>query len=85
MPLRDEIAAQARALSAADRAFLIDLLESSLEEDGLADARLDAAWTTEVSRRLDAYDRGESRAVGLTEAMATMRRRFTTPPGAPNR
>jgi hypothetical protein len=54
MPLRDEIAAQARALSAADRAFLIDLLESSLEEDGLADARLDAAWTTEVSRRLDA-------------------------------
>jgi hypothetical protein len=85
MPLREEIAIQARALSPADRAYLIDILESSLEEEGFADSSIDAAWTSEVRRRLSGYDRGESHAAGLSEAMTAMRQRLQATPDEPDR
>ncbi|MFN7770477.1 MAG: addiction module protein [Planctomycetaceae bacterium] len=85
MLLREEIANQARALSPSDRADLVEILESSLEEDGFADASIGAAWRAEVQRRLGAYDRGQADAAGLSEAMTAIRERFQTAPGKPDR
>ena len=76
MPLREEIAIQARALSPSDRAYLIEVLESSLEEDGFADASIGSAWSAEVQLRLGTYDRGQAHAAGLSEAMTAIRERL---------
>jgi putative addiction module component (TIGR02574 family) len=83
--LCEEIANQARALSPSDRADLVEILESSLVEDGFADASIGAAWRAEVQRRLGAYDRGQADAAGLSEAMTAIRERFQTAPGKPDR
>lgn len=85
MLLREEIANQARALSPSDHADLVEILESSLEEDGFADASIGDAWRAEVQRRLGAYDRGQADAAGLSEAMTAIRERFQTAPGKPDR
>ena len=85
MLLCEEIANQARALSPSDRADLVEILESSLEEDGFADACIGAARRAEVQRRLGAYDRGQADAAGLSEAMTAIRERFQTAPGKPDR
>jgi len=81
VPLREEIAIQARALSPSDRAYLIEIIESSLEEDGFADASIGAAWSAEVQRRLGTYDRGQTHAAGLSEAMTAIRERIQAAPG----
>jgi putative addiction module component (TIGR02574 family) len=73
MSMRDEIARQALALPPNDRAFLADILEQSLAQEFTApEAAL--AWTKEIDRRLDAYDRGEIQAVDAQTAMVEMRR-----------
>jgi putative addiction module component (TIGR02574 family) len=73
MSMRDDIARQALALPPNDRAFLADILEQSLAQEFTApEAAL--AWTKEIDRRLDAYDRGEIQAVDAQTAMDEMRR-----------
>jgi len=61
MTLRDQIAEQALTLPPEDRAFLVDLLEESLKGEGFATSELAAEWVAEVKRRVEAYDRGETK------------------------
>jgi len=72
--LRDQIAEQALTLPPEDRAFLADLLEESLTNEGFATPELAAEWVAEVKRRVGAYDRGETPAYDLQTTMQSMRR-----------
>lgn len=73
MTLRDRIAEQALMLPPEDRAYLADLLEESLPNTGFATPELAAEWVAEAKRRLESYDRGETRALDLPSAMQSMR------------
>lgn len=73
MLLRDEIAQQALALPPEDRAYVADLLEGSLPDNGIPDAEIAAAWTREIERRVQAYDRRETTAVDFDAAMQEVR------------
>lgn len=73
MSLRDQIAEQALTLPPEDRAYLADLLEESLPKTGFATPELAAEWAAEAKRRLEAYDRGETRALDIATAMQSMR------------
>jgi putative addiction module component (TIGR02574 family) len=76
MALRDEIVKQALGLPPEDRAYLAEKLEESLPHDGFSTPEIAEAWASEIDRRLDAYDRGESGAVEFDEALARIRRRL---------
>lgn len=67
-----ELVARGRALAPQDRERLVDQLLESLNEP--AAAQLDAAWETEIQRRLAAYDRGEVAAIDAEEVFAKARR-----------
>lgn len=73
MLLRDEIAQQALALPPEDRAYVADLLEGSLPDEEIPDAEIAAAWTREIERRVQAYDRRETTAVDFDAAMQEVR------------
>lgn len=73
MLLRDEIAQQALALPPEDRAYVADRLEGSLPDNGIPDAEIAAAWTREIERRVQAYDRRETTAVDFDAAMQEVR------------
>jgi putative addiction module component (TIGR02574 family) len=73
MSIREQIAQQALALPPEDRAFLAELLELSLTAEGFSTPELAAEWPTEVERRIEAYDRGETHAVDANTAMREMR------------
>ena len=62
---------QTLALPEADRADLIDLLEDSLRG---ADKELSPEWTAEITRRISAISRGESRLIPGDEVDARIRR-----------
>ncbi len=74
MSTRDEIVQQALSLPPDDRAFLADILEQSLTDEEFTTTEIALAWTKEIDRRLDAYDRGEIQAVEAQTAMDEMRR-----------
>jgi putative addiction module component (TIGR02574 family) len=76
MSNRDEIAKQALGLPPEDRAYLADQLEQSLPHDGFATAEIARAWASEVDRRLESYDSGESPAAGFDEVMHRLRQRL---------
>ncbi|MCA9094566.1 MAG: addiction module protein [Planctomycetaceae bacterium] len=77
MATRDELAQQVLALSQDDRAFLADLLDQSLvEEGGMSPEELAAVWTVEIDRRIAAYEAGESGAVDAETAMKEMREKL---------
>lgn len=62
---RDSILKAALALSADDRAILLDgLLASMIQDD---DGRVDPAWAEELERRIAAYDRGEVSSISLQD------------------
>ena len=65
-PTVDDIVAQVERLSADDRELLLDRLRQTLVPP--IDADIDAAWTEEIERRLDAVDRGEMRSIPWDEA-----------------
>ena len=56
----------ALSLPAAERAELVDRLLTSL--DSSPDARIDRLWAQEAEDRLDAFERGEIRAVSARDA-----------------
>lgn len=76
MTLRDRIAKQALSLPPEDRAYLAEKLEESLPHDGFATPEIAKAWASEIDRRLDAYDRGETGAVDFDEALRRIRQRL---------
>lgn len=75
MTQRERIAEEALKLPPEDRAYLADRLEGSLPYAGFATPELAKAWAVEVTRRLEAHDRGEAEAVNFDAALERMRRR----------
>lgn len=67
-----ELAERGKSLSREDRARLVDLLLVSLQEPATAEA--EAAWETEIDRRLDEYERGEVKSIPAEEVFAKARR-----------
>jgi len=76
MSLRDEIAKQALRLPPEDRACLADQLEQSLPHEGFATAEIARAWASEINRRMEAYDSGQTQAAGFEEVMRRLRQRL---------
>lgn len=66
-----ELAHRGKQLPREERERLVDELLESLNEP--AAAELDAAWSAEIERRLEAYDRGEVRALSAEEVFAKAR------------
>ena len=66
-----ELAQRARALAPADRERLVTELLESLNAP--AAGELDAAWESEITRRLAAYDRGDVQAIDAEEVFAKAR------------
>ena len=73
MSTRDQVLEAALNLPFADRAFVVEQLESSLSEKEFASDELAAAWSAEIERRIDAYDRGEIQATDGDTALARMK------------
>ena len=67
-----ELVKRGRALAPEDRERLVDQLLESLNEP--AAAELNAAWETEIERRLAEYDRGTVQAIDAAEVFAKARR-----------
>lgn len=67
-----ELVKRGRALAPEDRERLVDQLLESLNEP--AAAELNAAWETEIERRLAEYDGGAVQAVDAAEVFAKARR-----------
>ena len=68
----DELTLKARLLPAEDRARLAEELLSSLQED--ADPAVEAAWDTEIRRRLDEVEAGTAKLIPAAEVFAEVRR-----------
>ena len=73
LPLTLRIARHALALPLEDRIYLADLLELSLTTESVS-PELVTAWTAEIDRRIEAYDRGQTHAVDAETAMREMTR-----------
>ncbi len=67
-----ELVKRGRALATEDRERLVDQLLESLNEP--AAAELNAAWETEIERRLAEYDQGTVQAINAAEVFAKARR-----------
>lgn len=73
-----ELEAEARQLTAAERADLAQRLFASLEEDEPAgsEAEVEQAWLEEADRRYQRYLAGETQSVPATDALARVRARL---------
>ncbi|MFV0442770.1 MAG: addiction module protein [Planctomycetaceae bacterium] len=78
MAIRDEIAKQAMTLPPEDRAYVADLLEGSLPETEFSDPEIADAWSREIDRRVQAYDRGETTGIDFDDALRQMRQALQT-------
>jgi len=67
-----ELVKRGRALPPEDRERLVDQLLESLNEP--AAAELNAAWESEIGRRLVEYDQGSVQAIDAEEVFAKARR-----------
>jgi len=66
MSTRDSILKEVLTLKPSQKAELVDKLLSSLDKP---DGEIDILWAKEVEDRIDAYDRGEIKAVTLKEVL----------------
>lgn len=69
----EQILKYALALPAQERAELVERLLATLQSP--PDPRLDELWAREAEDRLDAYDRGELKAVPAEEVFDRIRQR----------
>ena len=67
-----DLAEKARALPAAERSRLVELLLESLHEPPLAE--VEAAWAKEIESRVAAYERGEVETFAAEDVFAEARR-----------
>ena len=74
MTAREQVLEEALALPAEDRAFLADRLDQSLEQEHFTSPEIAAAWTAEIDRRIEAYERGELQASDAGESLTRMHR-----------
>jgi putative addiction module component (TIGR02574 family) len=68
--LASDLFEKALALSPDDRARLLQRLLESL--DGSPDDGAEAAWASEISRRLERIDKGEAKAMPMDESLARL-------------
>ncbi|MEI8379450.1 MAG: addiction module protein [Planctomycetota bacterium] len=73
MPTREALLQDALLLSPGDRALLVDALEESLNHGEFATPEIAAAWSEEIDRRLAAYQRGETKALTVDQALDHIR------------
>ncbi|HPD15639.1 MAG TPA: addiction module protein [Planctomycetota bacterium] len=74
-PRTQEVLTEALALSAGERA---ELMEQLLASFGIAEReRVDTLWAEEAEDRIDAYDRGELRAKPASEVFHRIERSRT--------
>lgn len=73
---RDRIAEAALKLPPEDRLYVADRLEESLSAGGFASPELAQMWATEVTRRIEGYESGETEAVDFDAAIEGIRRRL---------
>ena len=66
MVVPNKILKDALSLRPAEKAELIDRLLSSLDKP---DTEIDKLWTKEAEDRIDAYERGEIKAVALEKVL----------------
>jgi putative addiction module component (TIGR02574 family) len=73
-----QLEAEARHLTAAERAELAQRLFASLEDEEPAgsEAAVEQVWVEEANRRYDRYLAGETQAVPSAEALARVRARL---------
>ena len=67
-----ELAQRSRTLPTEDRSRLVELLLETLHESPVSE--IEAAWDTEIRRRVDAYERGEVETYSADEVFAEARR-----------
>lgn len=67
-----ELAERGKSLSPEDQTRPVDVLLVSLQEPATAEA--EAAWETEIDRRLDEYERGEVKPIPAEDVFAKARR-----------
>jgi len=70
MALPNKILKEALTLKPAEKAELIDKLLSSLDKP---DPEIDKLWAEEAENRIDAYERGEIKAVALDKVLERYR------------
>ncbi len=77
MTVVEQVLQDALALPPADRAFVVDQLELSLEKGsesgGFASPDIAAAWSDEIGRRVSSYDRGDIQAEDADVVIRRMR------------
>ena len=66
-----ELAEKGKALSPGERSRLVDMLLESLHEPIIAEVEM--AWSAEIDRRLDQYDRGEVESIDAEEVFLKAR------------
>jgi len=66
MATTNKILEEALTLKPAEKAELIDRLLSSLDK---RDAEIDELWAKEAENRIDAYERGEIKAIALEKVL----------------
>ena len=67
MAATNKVLKEALTLKPAEKAELINKLLSSLDKP---DAQIDDLWAKEAENRIDAYERGEIKAVTLKSALS---------------
>ncbi|MBX9787957.1 MAG: addiction module protein [Pirellulales bacterium] len=67
-----QLRARGSPASPADRAFIADALEQILPYEGFFTLEIAAAWASEVERRIEAFERGDIKAVDADTAIERM-------------
>jgi putative addiction module component (TIGR02574 family) len=67
MPIPNDVLKETMTLAPSQKAELIDILISSLDEP---DKHIDKLWAKEAESRIDAYERGKIKVVSLEEVLA---------------
>ncbi|MHB8765822.1 MAG: addiction module protein [Deferrisomatales bacterium] len=71
----EEIEAAAMHLTVSERARLAERLLSSLDED----SEIEQAWAAEIDRRIDEYERGDTKLIPAEEVFDRVRARLGRP------
>jgi putative addiction module component (TIGR02574 family) len=66
-----QIFAQIEALSAAEKLLIVDWILSNLDQP---DPEIDKLWSIEAENRLDAYEKGQIKAVDLETVLQKYRK-----------
>ncbi len=69
---KEDVLAQALALPAADQEYVADMLERRITAGQFHSPEIGELWSHEINRRIAAYDRGETTAMGFEKCLEHM-------------